>query len=221
MAYFIHDGTKQVGPLTLDELKAKGISNTTLVWKDGLSDWVHASSLDELKSILQTAPPVFKGQRGPISPVKQSVSTTEKIGFQLGKFLGWTGVGVLIFLVAMFMANKPATHFSPFISPLPAVDPEHANPAQYLVANGTYRPNFWLTKEQISGAVTNRATHTNYKDVHIQVYFYSQTKSVISAQEYVLYNYFPYGTTTNFSLTVNKPAAAATCGWTAVGATYY
>lgn len=101
------------------------------------------------------------------------------------------------------------------------LDPERAHPKAVLVASGTYHPNFWGTKEVINGIVSNKATHTNYKDVHLSVIFYSQTNSIISTQEYILYDYFPYGSTKAFSLKVDKPTAAATCGWLAVGSTYY
>jgi len=221
MSYFIHDGTGQLGPFTIEELKGKGILSTTPVWKEGLIDWVQASSLDELKGIFIQSPPTFKIQNSPSRLPSSLISITEKIGFKLGKFLGWSGLILILLLLGVFLYNKahtPAYYTSTSASIL---DPERSYPKAFLVANGTYHPNFWGTKEEIDGTVTNKATHTNYKDVHVSVIFYSQTNSVISTQEYILYDYFPYGSTKAFSLKVDKPAAAATCGWIAVGATYY
>lgn len=221
MSYFIHDGTRQLGPFTIEELKGKGILNTTPVWKEGLNDWVQASSLDELKVAFIQSPPAFKTKNYPPSILPQSASTTEKIGFKLGKFLGWSGLILILFLLGVFIYNKSHTSSFYTSTTVPFIDMEHSNPAEFLVTNGTYHPNFWLTKEEINGTVTNNATHTNYKDIHIRVTFYSQTNSVISSQNYVLYDYVPYGSTKAFSLKLDKPAAAAKCGWTAVAATYY
>ena len=221
MSYFIHDGTRQLGPFTIEELKGKGILNTTPVWKDGLSEWVQASSLVELNGVYIQSPPAFKPQNSPLRIPSHSTSTIEKIGFKLGKLLGWSGLVLILLLVGVFLYNKAHTPTYYISTSVPILDPERSYPKTFLVANGTYHPNFWGTKEEISGTVTNKATHTNYKDVHVSVIFYSQTNSVISTQEYVLYDYFPYGSTKAFSLKVDKPAAAASCGWIAVAATYY
>jgi hypothetical protein len=221
MSYFIHDGTRQLGHFTIEELKEKGISNTTPVWKEGLNDWVQASSLDELKGAFILSPPVFKAQNSPPVVPLPSASNAEKIGFKLGKFLGWSGLILILFLLGVFIYNKSFTTTFYTSTTIPFVDVEHSNSAQFLAANGIYHPNFWGTKEEISGTVTNSAMHTNYKDAHIKVVFYSQTNSFISSQEYVLYEFVPYGSTKTFSLKLDKPAAAAKCGWTAVAATYY
>jgi hypothetical protein len=126
-----------------------------------------------------------------------------------------------LLLLEMFIYNKSRTTTFYTTTTIPFVDMEPLNPAQLLVANGTYHPNYWMTKEEINGTVANNATHTNYKDIHIKVIFYSLTNSVISSQEYVLYEYVPYGSTKAFSLKLDKPAGAVKCGWPAVAATYY
>ncbi len=55
--YYYSDGEQQFGPFSLDELKNKRINKSTLVWTDGLSDWTSAEKIEELKSILISAPP--------------------------------------------------------------------------------------------------------------------------------------------------------------------
>lgn len=222
MSYFIHDGVRQLGPFTIEQLKEKGITKTTPVWKEGITDWVEASSLLELQSMIFQSPPAFPGHA--YSPAQgQTTSGTERLGYNIVKY--WEKsilVAVLAVVVMCLFLRWNGHSYQPSISlHLPTVDPEHSLPKQFLAANGTYHPNFWGTKEEISGTITNRANHTNYKDVHVRVIFYSQTNSIISSQEYILYQYFPYGSTTSFSLTVNKPAAAATCGWVATDATFY
>ncbi len=65
MKYYIHDGQNQQGPFTLDELREKSIKKTTTIWRDGLSDWTTADQIDELKEIIQVAPPAFIPQTPP------------------------------------------------------------------------------------------------------------------------------------------------------------
>ena len=47
--WYTHDGTKQDGPFTLDELLAQPLHVHTRVWHPGLPGWVEAGSLPELK----------------------------------------------------------------------------------------------------------------------------------------------------------------------------
>jgi hypothetical protein len=205
MAYFIREMDKNVGPLTFEQLKQHVLIPSTQVWKDGLPGWVPASQLPELhESITNASPPVLK-----------------KMGFK--KIIEILGSAVLVVVVGTCLIALLRNH-SPKYSyqiPPPAVDPEHAYPASYLATSGTYRPNFWQTEEEISGTITNKAMHTNYKDVRIRVNFYSQTKTVIGTQDYIVYQYVPYGSTQNFTIKALKPAATAACGWVVTGATFY
>ncbi len=50
--YFFNDGTAQLGPFTLEELKDKNIRADTPVWYDGLEQWTTAGQLEELSSLL-------------------------------------------------------------------------------------------------------------------------------------------------------------------------
>jgi hypothetical protein len=55
--YYIHNGTENSGPFILEELKAKKITKTTLVWSEGMDEWKYAGDITELKSILLVLPP--------------------------------------------------------------------------------------------------------------------------------------------------------------------
>ena len=46
--YFMDKTHKQVGPLSLDELKQKEITQETLVWREGMPSWVQAKNIPEL-----------------------------------------------------------------------------------------------------------------------------------------------------------------------------
>lgn len=54
--YFIHINGQQRGPLTVDELRAEGITSDTMVWRAGLPNWIAASELPELAVIFQQPP---------------------------------------------------------------------------------------------------------------------------------------------------------------------
>ena len=53
--YIVLNGVKE-GPFTLEELKLKGVRETTLVWSSGLPDWVQANALPEVMEAIITNP---------------------------------------------------------------------------------------------------------------------------------------------------------------------
>ena len=56
--YYFTDGKERFGPFTIEQLKEKNISESTLVWKDGLSDWVPARNLSDLEALFVKNPPI-------------------------------------------------------------------------------------------------------------------------------------------------------------------
>ena len=54
--YYYTDGKERYGPYSLEELKNKGINQETLVWKEGLVDWVPARNLADLETLFQAIP---------------------------------------------------------------------------------------------------------------------------------------------------------------------
>ena len=58
--FYYTDGKERFGPFTLEQLREKNISEGTLVWKEGLPDWVPARNLSDLESLFpisSTSPP--------------------------------------------------------------------------------------------------------------------------------------------------------------------
>jgi hypothetical protein len=58
--YYLHNGHAQRGPFTLEELKSENIHPDSLVWFEGNKDWMKASDVEDLKSILQIIPSTIK-----------------------------------------------------------------------------------------------------------------------------------------------------------------
>ena len=55
--YYYTDGKERFGPFSEEELREKNLSGTTLVWKEGMSDWMPLSQVTELQSLLSSSGP--------------------------------------------------------------------------------------------------------------------------------------------------------------------
>lgn len=76
--YYFSDNNQQLGPFTLDELKVKRLKKSTLVWTDGLQDWITADTLDELKDFVISEPPPLPSRKTiePDNTVKIKLTTS-------------------------------------------------------------------------------------------------------------------------------------------------
>jgi TM2 domain-containing membrane protein YozV len=54
--YFIADGNQRRGPFAQEQLLAQGMRGDTLVWREGMGDWMPASAVAELQSIFGPPP---------------------------------------------------------------------------------------------------------------------------------------------------------------------
>ena len=55
--YYYTDGKERFGPFSEEELKGKNLTGTTLVWKEGMSDWMPLTQVPELQSLLSSSGP--------------------------------------------------------------------------------------------------------------------------------------------------------------------
>ena len=51
--YYYTDGKERYGPFTMDQLRERNITSETLVWKEGMADWLPANKLNELDELLK------------------------------------------------------------------------------------------------------------------------------------------------------------------------
>lgn len=58
MQYYIIINGSQMGPYSKEELRIQGLSPDSIVWRQGLTDWVPAATLPELIDILADSPKV-------------------------------------------------------------------------------------------------------------------------------------------------------------------
>lgn len=78
MQYYLHNGQDQYGPFTLDELRNQPLlKSDSLIWHEGMADWLKANQVDELKEYLKpippplSKPPVFTSPESKISIPKK------------------------------------------------------------------------------------------------------------------------------------------------------
>ena len=72
MKYYMHTGGQQLGPFEESELLSHGLTASTMVWREGMPDWVAASQVPELSHLLPPSqqPPSYQQQPsyGPQQP---------------------------------------------------------------------------------------------------------------------------------------------------------
>ena len=66
MKYYMHTGGQQLGPFEESELPSHGLTASTMVWREGMPDWVAASQVPELGHLLPPSqqPPTYQQQPG-------------------------------------------------------------------------------------------------------------------------------------------------------------
>lgn len=89
--FYYSDGNTKYGPFTYEELKDKEINPETLIWYEGLKDWMPASKVEEMRPILELIPPEIESSKiekeikptlKPITPkVENTKLENEKSGF--------------------------------------------------------------------------------------------------------------------------------------------
>ncbi len=68
MEYFILVNNQKQGPYSIEDLKAKDIDATTMIWRVGCTDWTSADKLDDLKELLISLPPQTPASKPIILP---------------------------------------------------------------------------------------------------------------------------------------------------------
>jgi hypothetical protein len=96
-------------------------------------------------------------------------------------------------------------------------DQELGNPKKFLKSDGTYRKNL-LGQWVLEGKVSNYATVATYKDVVLEVKFYSKTKSLLGTENKTIYEFFKPGEKKSFKVKTYGYEGTKTIGWSIVKA---
>ncbi len=66
MKYYYTDGTNKFGPMSVEKLLICDINAKTLVWYDGMTEWIPAGEVPEIAEALKSVPPpIPKPEREP------------------------------------------------------------------------------------------------------------------------------------------------------------
>ena len=76
-------------------------------------------------------------------------------------------------------------------------DTEKKNPKRFLTVEGSDRKNL-IGQRVIKGTISNKATVASYKDVDIELSFYSETGALLEKDHEVIYETITAGNSTNF-----------------------
>lgn len=69
--YYLDADMRQVGPVSLDDLMAAGVTGDTMVWHEGLEEWAKAGNLPEVVKAMErkTRPATPEKPQAPENPV--------------------------------------------------------------------------------------------------------------------------------------------------------
>ncbi len=219
--------------MSLENLLKSGINGNTLIWHYGLSDWTPARNLEELKPLFDQKPPAFEAVQPPPLPVPPppfsgANSIPQKrsgFGRRIGKAIVFllitAGILFSIFIYNMQNRGGYASHAAYSENKISVGDYERMHPAEFLDATGTYNETLFGNKIKVHASVTNRATVANFKDIVIEVSYYSATKTLINTERFVLYEYVPAHSQKDFEWKIKPPGGTNTISWDAVDAKPY
>jgi hypothetical protein len=70
--YFYSDGVQKHGPFSLEELKGEGIREDTLIWFEGLEDWIPARKIEEILSFFALQIPPLPGKTSVVRAIQRN-----------------------------------------------------------------------------------------------------------------------------------------------------
>lgn len=199
--YFIHDGKDQQGPFSAEELKEKGLTSKTMIWFDGIPAWTEAQFIPELKDFIIATPPPFEKS----NPLNQTFDKAKKVidkdyvneieqkipnpkGKKIFKYalivLSILGLAFIINLLMPSQERKEKNNASEFLT-IKEAKLRQINPNSYW--DNDTKPLYW----QIEGKVTNSAKTVTYKDMKLEVEFFTYTKTSLGKSTVTVYRVFP------------------------------
>lgn len=229
--YFLHDGSNQKGPFTLEELIQQGIDKNTNVWKEGSPDWVKGGELDDLKTHFMSTPPPLKAPAPkayslPPESVKKSKSPLLYI------------IGIIILVAAGFALWKqnnannnsdslfngssdygmPQREKTPEELKAELASKERNNPGEYLSVKGKYRKNL-IGETVMEGVITNNATAAVFKDIKIVAEYLAPSETALGKEIFTKYEIIGPGKQVSFKFKTFAPKQTETLSLGIAGAT--
>lgn len=130
MNYYYAKNEEKTGPLSLDELKKVDLKKDTLIWYDGIDDWIKAEDVNELKDIFadkksHNDSKIIETEENKPTVKGQKVSKNQKI-ILINIFISF--VFYLIFIDPLYYPNR-----NPFFNLDTIVGAFFSNMGNYIV----------------------------------------------------------------------------------------
>lgn len=99
--YFLHKDGRQLGPYSKEELKQIGITRDTMLWCEGLPDWIEAKDIEELADLFRNQPPPFREKTTSPPPFSKTSSDDRSSNVAMkektnGYSIIWLIIGTLL-----------------------------------------------------------------------------------------------------------------------------
>ena len=94
---------------------------------------------------------------------------------------------------------------------------EEKNPAAFIIVKGNSRKNI-VGQTVVRGSLINKASVATYKDVNLQLTFYSKTKSLLETDKETIYQILNPGETNDFKTKYFAPKGTDSVGLKVLGA---
>lgn len=95
---------------------------------------------------------------------------------------------------------------------------ERQNPLNFLVNSGEYRPALVGGDFLVTGFIENHATVATYKDITIEITFYSKTNSVTGTERKIFYEFIGPGKRFDYRFKIWAPQGSKQIGLSIVDA---
>ncbi len=201
--YFIHDGKEQQGPYSIEELTSKGLTAKTMIWFEGIANWTEAQYISELKQFVTSTPPPFERP----NPLNQTFDKAKKVigkdyvneiegkisndsGKKIFKYaLLFLAIIGLAFIIKMIVPSDSEEHMeknnaTKFLFLKDAIL-RHKNPNSIFSVDN--KPLYW----DIEGQISNSAKNVTYKDIKLEVEFFTETNTSLGKTTVTVYKVFP------------------------------
>lgn len=207
--YFIHDGQKQLGPFSANELIERGISACTPIYTLGLGRYVIAAEIPVLNDAL-----LGNNNGASLNNKLQNHNT-------FVKRMAWL-VGVMLIIIVPLVVYKiqmdvpdvssgnvniaPLAKKEGIVSNSFVAQKETANPVSYLIVHGKMHKNL-IGKKIIKGSITSLASLVTYKNMEMAITFLSADQTELQTQQFYVNDIVSPNNVITFRNVFNAPSA--------------
>jgi hypothetical protein len=234
MLYYCFDGEKRIGPINLEELKSI-VKSESLVWYDGLPEWTKASEIEDLKHLFYKLPPpipgIELGNHAQENNTNYDFENKEnkKRRLKIFAIVSISVIAMSIFIVfgiiilKNYIDERQSDNYSSDDYTEVSYDEESnrektleelrqdlyslekQNPKSYLSVSFSLDYKVLSGEDVIKGYIYNSATIATFKDVVLLVTYKTGTGTVLSTEEFTVYQYVLPGNSTNYKIKTYSP----------------